>query len=203
VRWSLAQDDVKSYQDAAEFLNFNNIDMVCLQHEYGIFGGPAGSHILHLLRRLKMPVVTTLHTVLREPNPDQLMVMEEIAELSDRLIVMSQLSSQFLQEIFKVPGSKIDMVPHGVPDCPFSIPIFTKIALAWKERRCCSRSACSRRTRESKTSFKRCRRFWPNTRTLCTSSAGATHPHVLRREGDQYRSQPAGAWRKKWEWSRK
>src|ERR1700675_874760 len=92
VRWSLAQDDLASYQEAAEFLNFNNIDMVCLQHEYGIFGGPAGSHILHLLRALKMPAVTTLHTVLREPNPDQLMVMEEIAELSDRLIVMSQLS---------------------------------------------------------------------------------------------------------------
>ena len=126
VRWSLAQDDVASYQEAAEFLNFNNIDMVCLQHEYGIFGGPAGSHILHLLRGLKMPVVTTLHTVLREPNPDQLVVMEEIAELSDRLIVMSQLSSQFLQEIFKVPGSKIDMVPHGVPDLPFLDPNFYK-----------------------------------------------------------------------------
>src|SRR5271165_6509878 len=96
VRWSLAQDSLASYQEAAEFLNFNNIDMVCLQHEYGIFGGPAGSHILDLLRRLKMPLVTTLHTVLREPDPDQLKVMEEIAELSDRLIVMSQLSSQFL-----------------------------------------------------------------------------------------------------------
>src|SRR5579863_6505662 len=115
VRWSLAQDDLGSYREVAEFLNFNNIDMVCLQHEYGIFGGPAGSHVWQLLRSLKMPLVTTLHTVLREPNPDQLMVMEEIAELSDRLIVMSQLSSQFLQEIFKVPGSKIDMVPHGVP----------------------------------------------------------------------------------------
>src|SRR6202035_5081562 len=94
VRWSLSQDDLQSYQEAADFLNFNNIDMVCLQHEYGIFGGAAGSHILHMLRRLKMPVVTTLHTVLREPNRDQLSVMEEIAELSDRLIVMSQLSSQ-------------------------------------------------------------------------------------------------------------
>src|SRR5436309_6204025 len=126
VRWSLAEDDVKSYQEAAEFLNFNNIDMVSLQHEYGIFGGPAGSHILHLLRGLKMPVVTTLHTVLREPNPDQMLVLEEIAELSDRLIVMSQLSSQFLQEIFKVPGNKIDMVPHGVPDLPFLDPNFYK-----------------------------------------------------------------------------
>ena len=69
VRLALAQDDLSSYEQAAEFLNFNNIDMVCLQHEYGIFGGPAGSHILHLLRGLKMPVVTTLHTVLREPTP--------------------------------------------------------------------------------------------------------------------------------------
>ena len=126
VRWSLDQDDVTSYHAAAEFLNFNNIDMVCLQHEYGIFGGPAGSHILHLLRGLKMPVVTTLHTVLREPDPNQMRVMEEIAQLSDRLIVMSQLSSQFLQEIFKVPGSKIDMVPHGVPDLPFLDPNFFK-----------------------------------------------------------------------------
>ena len=85
VRWSLAEDDVRSYQEAAEFLNFNNIDMVCLQHEYGIFGGTAGSHILHLLRGLKMPVVTTLHTVLREPDPNQRTVMEEItsARLTD------------------------------------------------------------------------------------------------------------------------
>src|SRR5438477_1532758 len=88
VRWTLTQEDLQSYQKAADFLNFNNIDMVCLQHEYGIFGGPAGSHILNLLQRLKMPVVTTLHTVLREPNFDQKMVMEEIAALSDRIIVM-------------------------------------------------------------------------------------------------------------------
>src|SRR6202022_3176333 len=120
------QDDCKTYQEAADFLNFNNIDMVCLQHEYGIFGGPAGSHILRLLRGLKMPVGTTLHQVLRETDPNQLMVMEEIAELSDRLIVMSQLSSQFLQEIYKVPGGKIDMLPHGVPDLPFLDPNFYK-----------------------------------------------------------------------------
>jgi hypothetical protein len=99
VRLALAQDDLSSYEQAADFLNFTNFDLVCLQHEYGIFGGRAGSHILVLLRRLKMPVITTLHTVLREPSPDQRRVMEEIAALSDRLIVMSELSSQFLQEI--------------------------------------------------------------------------------------------------------
>jgi len=133
VRWSLAQNDVASYEEAAQFLNFNNIDMVCLQHEYGIFGGPAGSHILHLLRGLKMPVVTTLHTVLREPDPNQLMVMEQIAELSDRLIVMSQLSSEFLQQIFKVPAARSTWCPTAFRTCRSWIPIFIRIGSVWKE----------------------------------------------------------------------
>src|ERR1700751_609283 len=93
VRFELSEDNPASYRQAADFLNFSNIDLVCLQHEYGIFGGRAGAHVLELLRRLNMPFVTTLHTVLREPDPDQRSVMEEIATLSDRLIVMSQQSS--------------------------------------------------------------------------------------------------------------
>src|SRR5467141_4216412 len=90
IRFELAQDEVASYRQAADFLNFSNIDLVCLQNEYGIFGGPAGAHILELLRRLRMPFATTLHTVLHDPNRDQRSVMEEIATLSDRMIVMSQ-----------------------------------------------------------------------------------------------------------------
>src|SRR6202022_4339312 len=89
VRFELSEDNLASYRQAADFLNFSNIDLVCLQHEYGIFGGRAGGHILELLRHLQMPFVTTLHTVLRDPTPDQRAVMEEIATLSDRLIVMS------------------------------------------------------------------------------------------------------------------
>jgi len=89
VRFELSEDNLASYRQAADFLNFSNIDLVCLQHEYGILGGRAGAHILELLRRLTIPFVTTLHTVLREPDPDQRVVMEEITTLSDRLIVMS------------------------------------------------------------------------------------------------------------------
>ena len=126
VRFELTEGDVASYEDAADFLNFSNVDLVCLQHEYGIYGGPAGSHILRLLRGLKMPVVTTLHTVLREPNPDQRVVLEEIAALSDRLVVMSEHSSRFLQDVFAVPAEKIDLIPHGVPDLPFGDPNFYK-----------------------------------------------------------------------------
>jgi len=188
VRWSLAQDDVKSYQEAAEFLNFNNIDMVCLQHEYGIFGGPAGSHILLLLRGLKMPVVTTLHTVLREPNPDQVIVMEEIAELSDRLIVMSELSSQFLQEIYKVPVSKIDMVPHGVPDLPFLDPNFYKDRFGVEGKAVLLTFGLLSPNKGIENVIQALPRILSKHSNVAYIVAGATHPHILRREGDRYRA---------------
>ncbi len=188
VRWTLAQDDVRSYQEAAAFLNFNNIDMVCLQHEYGIFGGPAGSHILHLLRGLKMPVVTTLHTVLREPNPDQLLVMEEIAELSDRLIVMSQLSSQFLQEVFKVPGSKIDMVPHGVPDLPFLDPNFYKDRFGVEGKAVLLTFGLLSPNKGIENVIQAMPQILSKHNNVVYIVAGATHPHILRREGDKYRA---------------
>jgi glycosyltransferase involved in cell wall biosynthesis len=187
VRWSLAQDDLTAYQEAAEFLNFNNIDMVCLQHEYGIFGGTAGSHILHLLRSLKMPVVTTLHTVLREPNPNQLAVMEEIAELSDRLIVMSQLSSQFLQEIFKVPGNKIDMVPHGVPDLPFLDPNFYKDRFNVEGKAVLLTFGLLSPNKGIENVIQALPQILSRHKNVVYIVAGATHPHILRRDGDKYR----------------
>src|SRR5580692_5682962 len=113
VRLELAQEDCSSYERAAEFLNFNGNDLVCLQHEYGIFGGTAGSHVLTLLRKLKMPLVTTLHTVLRDPDVNQLAVLEEIGHLSDRLIVMSEQAATFLCDVYGVPTGKIDLIPHG------------------------------------------------------------------------------------------
>jgi glycosyltransferase involved in cell wall biosynthesis len=188
VRWSLAQDDLTSYQKAAEFLNFNNIDMVCLQHEYGIFGGPAGSHILDLLRGLKMPLVTTLHTVLREPDPNQLEVMEEIAELSDRLIVMSQLSSQFLQEIFKVPGSKIDIVPHGVPDLPFLDPNFYKDRFGVEGKAVLLTFGLLSPNKGIENVIQALPQILSRHKNVVYMVAGATHPHILRREGDKYRA---------------
>src|SRR5882762_7399578 len=188
VRWSLAQNDVASYEEAAQFLNFNNIDMVCLQHEYGIFGGPAGSHILHLLRGLKMPVVTTLHTVLREPDPNQLMVMEQIAELSDRLIVMSQLSSEFLQQIFKVPGSKIDMVPHGVPDLPFLDPNFYKDRFGVEGKAVLLTFGLLSPNKGIENVIQALPQILSKHKNVVYIVAGATHPHVLRQEGDRYRA---------------
>src|SRR5271155_876200 len=90
VRFEIPEQDLDSYLRAADFLNFSNADVVCLQHEYGIFGGAAGSHILGLLRDLRVPVVTTLHTVLREPNNAQRRVLKQLGEISSRLVVMSE-----------------------------------------------------------------------------------------------------------------
>jgi len=188
VRWSLKQDDLASYAEAAEFLNFNNIDMVCLQHEYGIFGGTAGSYILDLLRALKMPVVTTLHTVLREPNPDQLRVMEEITRLSDRIIVMSQLSSQFLQEIYGVPGEKIDMVPHGVPDLPFLDPNFYKDRFGVEGKAVLLTFGLLSPNKGIENVIRAMPAILAKHKNVVYMVAGATHPHILRREGDHYRA---------------
>ncbi len=188
VRLAVAQDDVSSYEQTADFLNFSNFDLVCLQHEYGIFGGTAGSHILHLLRGLKMPVVTTLHTVLREPNPDQRRVMEQIAELSDRLIVMSELSSQFLQEIFKVPGSKIDMVPHGVPDLPFLDPNFFKDRFGVEGKAVLLTFGLLSPNKGIENVIQALPDILAKHKNVVYIVAGATHPHILRREGDRYRN---------------
>ncbi len=122
VRFEIDEPDLESYRRAADFLNFANTDVVCLQHEYGIYGGAAGSHILGLLRDLRMPVVTTCHTLLREPDADQRRVLTELAALSARVVVMTERARAFLREIYGVPEAKIDVIAHGIPDTPFVDP---------------------------------------------------------------------------------
>jgi glycosyltransferase involved in cell wall biosynthesis len=122
VRFEIEEQDLSSYVRAADFLNISNVDVVCLQHEFGIFGGPAGGHILALLRELRMPVVTTLHTILREPRADQRRVMRELVSLSTRLVVMAKRGQQMMQEIYQAPPAKIDLIPHGIPDVGFVDP---------------------------------------------------------------------------------
>ncbi len=126
VRFEIEEQDLSSYLRAADFLNISNVDVVCLQHEFGIFGGPVGGHILAFLRELRMPVVTTLHTILRQPKADQRRVMEGLVSLSSRLVVMSERGRQILQEIYHVPLAKIDLIPHGIPDVGFVDPTYFK-----------------------------------------------------------------------------
>ena len=120
VRFEVEESDIASYRIAADFLNANKIDVVSVQHEYGIFGGKAGNYLLTLLRKLGMPIVTTLHTVLGEPDSMQRRAMNEIARLSERLVVMSAHGAALLRNVHGVPEHKIDIIPHGIPTVPLA-----------------------------------------------------------------------------------
>ena len=118
VRFQLAEGDVDAYRRAADFLNVSSVDVVSVQHEYGIFGPNAGGHILELLRDLRKPVVTTLHTILAAPNATQRAVMDTLTSVSDRLVVMSTDGKDLLQSVHGIDGAKIDVIPHGIPVAP-------------------------------------------------------------------------------------
>jgi len=126
VRFEIEEQDLSSYLRAADFLNISNVDIVCLQHEFGIYGGPAGSNILALLRELRMPVVTTLHTVVREPRAEQRRVMDGLISMSTRLVVMAERGRHMLEGIYHAPPAKIDVIPHGIPDVGFVDPAYFK-----------------------------------------------------------------------------
>jgi len=118
VLFEVAESDTSSYLRAADFLNVGGFDILCLQHEYGIFGGRSGAHVLGILGQVRMPIVTTLHTVLGAPSPDQFKVMEKILKLSSRVVVMSQNGASLLKEVHGVSPDKIDLIPHGIPVLP-------------------------------------------------------------------------------------
>jgi len=187
VRLELAQEDLGSYERAAEFLNFNGNDLVCLQHEYGIFGGAAGRYILSLLRKLKMPLVTTLHTVLREPDANQRLVLEEIARLSDRLIVMSELAAQLLRDVYAVPVGKIDVIPHGVPDLPFMDPNYFKDKFSTEGKSVLLTFGLLSPNKGIENVIRALPAILSHHPDVVYIVSGVTHPHIRRREGERYR----------------
>ncbi|MCC7336492.1 MAG: glycosyltransferase family 4 protein [Pirellulaceae bacterium] len=118
VQFQVNEQDIEDYRAAADFLNFSNVDIVCLQHEFGIFGGPCGSHILALLQDLRMPIVTTLHTVLSEPSQTQRAVMTQLIRLSTRLVVMTERCRRTLINTYSVDSAQVDLIAHGIPNAP-------------------------------------------------------------------------------------
>ena len=187
VRFELTEKDIESYRRAADFLNINNVDMVSLQHEYGIFGGKAGSYILTLLRELRMPVVTTLHTILQNPNPDQRRVLKEIVALSDRVVVMSERGAEFLQSVYQVPEGKIELIPHGIPDVPFMDPSFHKDLFGVEGKHVLlsfGLLSANKGIENVISALPMILEKYPN---VVYMVVGATHPHVVQNEGESYR----------------
>jgi len=170
VRFEIAESEVASYRRAADFLNVNTVDAVCVQHEYGIFGGKSGSHVLTLLRELRMPIVTTLHTIVSEPSPAQRRVMDELTSLSERVVVMSEYGEAAMRDIHRVPASKIDLIPTA--SASRRARGGARIGSGFRESGSSSRSASSRRTRGSSTSSTRFPRSSLAIRRPSTSCSG-------------------------------
>ncbi len=187
VRFEIREGNLASYRSAAEFLNAENVDLVCLQHEYGIFGGKSGNYIMELLKHLKMSVVTTIHTVLREPNLDQRVVMHKIAARSERLIVMSQYSSRVMQEVFRVPAAKIDLIPHGIPDMPFEQPDMLKKRFSCQGKSVLLTFGLLSPNKGFESVIQAMPRILDSHSNAVYMIAGATHPQIRAREGDRYR----------------
>jgi glycosyltransferase involved in cell wall biosynthesis len=187
VRFEFSQQDLDSYRRAADFLNFSNADIVCLQHEFGIYGGPAGRYILDLLRDLRMPIVTTLHTVLLEPTAEYRRVILELADLSSRLIVMSERGRAFLLETYGVAEQKIDVIAHGIPDTPFVDPNVHKEQFGLHGKHVLLTFGLLSPNKGVEYAFHALPeviREFPN---LIYVVLGATHPNLVSAEGETYR----------------
>ena len=187
VRFELAEKDIASYRRAADFLNINNVDLVCLQHEYGIYGGPAGSHILALLRELHMPIVTTLHTILEHPDVNQLKVLQEVTGLSDRVVVMSERGIDFLEQIYGVPAEKIDFIPHGIPDVPFTDSSFNKDMFGVEGKMVLLSFGLLSSSKGIEDVIAALPAIVAQHPEVVYLVLGATHPQVVRNEGETYR----------------
>jgi len=187
VRFEIEEQDLESYRRAADFLNFATTDVVCLQHEYGIYGGVAGSHILGLLRDLRMPVVTTFHTVLREPDVDQRRVLKELAALSARVVVMTERARTFLRGIYGVPEAKIDLIAHGIPDTPFVDPDLYKDQFGVGGRLVALTFGLLSPNKGIEHMLRAVPEVHESFPDFVYIVLGATHPGLVREQGERYR----------------
>ena len=189
VRFELDEQELDSYRRAADFLNINNVEVVSVQHEFGIYGGPAGSHLLTFLREVQMPVVTTLHTVLREPNAEQRAVMEQLDLLSNRLVVMAERGRDLLRTVYGVDPAKIDLIPHGVIDMPFIDSNFYKDIFGVEGKTVMLTFGLLSPNKGIEHVIEALPAILRRHPNIVYIVLGATHPHLLAREGEAYREQ--------------
>jgi len=187
VRFEINQNLLADYDVASEFLNISQVDIVCVQHEYGIFGGAAGSHLLKLLGGLRMPVVVTLHTVLKDPPPEYREVTLKLAALSEKLIVMSRKASAFLKDIYNVPENKIAFIHHGIPDIPFIDPNFYKDQFGVEGKKVLLTFGLLSPNKGIENVLQALPAVVKKHPDLAYVILGATHPHVLQLQGEGYR----------------
>ena len=187
VRYQVRDQDIGDYAQAAELINRARFDVVSLQHEYGIFGGVAGGNILELLSKLKMPIVSTLHTVLREPPPPQRKVMDRIVALSAKLVVMSEKGREFLRTMHGVPDGKIEVIPHGIPEFPFIESHHAKAKFGFSGKTVILTFGLLSPSKGIETVIDAMPAILRSCPNAIYVVLGATHPNLIRDQGEAYR----------------
>jgi glycosyltransferase involved in cell wall biosynthesis len=188
VGWQIREQMLEDYQSAARFLNAGQYDVVSLQHEFGIFGGDAGSHVLTLLTQLNIPIVTTLHTVLAEPSAVQRRVLGEIVDVSTTVIVMAEKARELLRTVYDVPLEKIKIIPHGIPDCAFVDPSVSKLARGFGGRAVILTFGLISPNKGIEIMIDAMPEILRSRPDTVYVVLGATHPNLVRREGEAYRN---------------
>jgi glycosyltransferase involved in cell wall biosynthesis len=187
VSLQIGDETLADYIRAAETLNEARVDLVCLQHEFGIFGGEAGSHILELLGRLEMPVVTTLHTVLAEPNAAQKNVLTRIIDASAKVVVMAEKGRVLLAEVYDIPAEKIEVIPHGIPDMAFVEPDLAKLKLGFEGRSVILTFGLLSPNKGIEVMIDAMPLILQSRPDAVYVVLGATHPNLVRNQGEAYR----------------
>jgi glycosyltransferase involved in cell wall biosynthesis len=187
VQFQINDDTIDDYVQAAEFLNTSRFDVVSLQHEYGIFGGEAGQNIIELMSRLEMPIVTTLHTVLSEPTETQYDVMRQIIDLSSKIVVMSEKGRELLDSVHHVPSHKIDVIPHGIPDFPFLETHHAKSKFGFEGKTIILTFGLLSPSKGIETVIDAMPEIVKSSPNAIYLILGATHPNLVRDQGEVYR----------------
>jgi glycosyltransferase involved in cell wall biosynthesis len=187
VRLQIHDDRLEDYIHAAGVLNAGHFDVLSLQHEFGIFGGEAGDYILALISRLTMPIVTTLHTVLAEPTPAQRRVLDGVVDASSRVIVMAEKARELLRTVYRVPADRIEVIPHGIPDFPFVSPDDAKAKFGFSGRTVILTFGLLSPNKGIEVMIDAMPSILKGQADAVYVVLGATHPNLLRDQGEAYR----------------
>ena len=187
VRFEIPEQELGAYHRAADFLNLSAAEVLCVQHEYGIYGGSAGRHLLGLMRNVRMPIVTTLHTILQEPSPEQRRVLQEIIRHSARVVTMAQKGVDFLKDVYGADDHKIDLIPHGIPDVPFVDPNYFKDKFGVEGRLVILTFGLLSPNKGIENVINALPQIVQSHPQVVYIILGATHPNLVRDHGETYR----------------
>lgn len=187
VIFEIRDQYITDYQEAANFLNLSPVDVVCLQHEFGIFGGEAGSNVLTLLEHLNKPVITTFHTILQKPSQIQLETVQNIGRNSSLLVVPARKGIELLQDIYGISPEKLVFIPHGTPDIPFLDPSYYKDQFKMEGRRVILTFGLLNPNKGIENMINALEPVVKEHPEVAYIMLGVTHPNVKRVHGEKYR----------------